>query len=179
MLLKKKVGWSIAWAAVDSFRIIGEIYNSVFDSFIIFSTWIFFIEHTIFPTHPWCSAETSWTFVSLKLTTIMGVFHKKFHVLGNMYMNDNGSVIFNIELKVVQIFNSISKAFYSSLKSISYSKMLILWFFVHIFNCLKLKFCHSCFLIYFQTQHRFLNTRRQMFLHLFSIKLNPAVYALL
>jgi hypothetical protein len=38
----------------------------------------------------------------------VGVLDKEFHVFGNVYVNDDGGVVLDIELKVVQILNIIT-----------------------------------------------------------------------
>ena len=108
MFFYKQIRLSISSTTLDSFWIICKVYYSILNSLEVSCFVIFIIKHSIFPINSWLPTETSWTFIGFKLTSIVSILYEELHMLWNMNMDNDRSIILNVELKVVEIFNWVT-----------------------------------------------------------------------
>lgn len=88
----------VANARTHSLWIVCKVYDSVLNSLEISCLRVLLIEHSVLPSRPGLPAETARTFIGLKLAPVMGVLNKEGHMLGDMNVDDDWGVVFNIEL---------------------------------------------------------------------------------
>lgn len=60
------------------------------------------IKHPILPADPRSLAQRTWWFFGLELIPIVGIFHKELHVGINMHMDNDGSIVYNIVMEVLE-----------------------------------------------------------------------------
>ena len=80
----------------------------------------------------------------------MGVLDKELHVLGNMDMDDNGSIVLDVEVEILKIFGFKSKSFDFFQKRRFSFIMQFFRPFVHVIDGFNLKLGQSIFFIYFK-----------------------------
>lgn len=147
VFLQKEVRLSVSTANTDSFRVICKVDHSILNPFKVSCLAVFLIEHPILPTNAWRSTERSWAFVGLKLASVVGVFDEKLHMFGDMNVDDDGCIIFDVKLQVVEIFKSKSKFFDPLLKSFLHRVMFLFRSFIHMPHGFHLKRSHPGLLI--------------------------------
>ena len=98
VLLEEKIWLPVSTTDTDTFRIVGEVDDPIFDPLEVISLTVLFIKHSVFPIYTRGTTQTSWALVSLKLTSIMGIFDEKLHMFGHMDVDDDRSVVLNVEL---------------------------------------------------------------------------------
>lgn len=77
----------------------------------------------------------------------MSVFDEELHMFGDMDVDDDGCVVLDIELQVVEVLNRVSKFLYPLLKGPFYRVMFFLRSLSHVPHGLDLQGCHPCLLI--------------------------------
>jgi hypothetical protein len=98
----------IAVAYADSFWIICKVNDSVFHSLEISGFAVHFIEHAVFPADSGRPTQAARALISLKLASIVGILDEKLHVFRYMNVYDDGCIVLDVELQVVEILNCIA-----------------------------------------------------------------------
>ena len=103
MLLQEEVRETITGCAINTLRIVSKVNNPVLNSLMISCGSILLIKHPILPLGPRLTTERARTLASLKLVPIMSILDKKLHMFQNMDMDDNWSMVLNVEQQVLDI----------------------------------------------------------------------------
>ena len=138
---------TVTWADTNTFGIVCKVDNSIFNSLKVFGFAVLLVKHPIFPVNSASSTKTSRAFVSFKLTSIVSILYEKLHMFWDMTVDNDGSIIFNVKLQIVEILNRISKFFYSLLECILDVIVLFLGFVIHMLHGIHLETSHPCFFI--------------------------------
>lgn len=103
MLLQQKIGLTIAEAGLDAMRIVSEVHGAILDPFKWGGFVVVAIEHAIFPFHS--SRAPSPDF---ELVTIVRIFDIVFEIEGDIHVNDDGCVVHDVVMEVLQIFDRVA-----------------------------------------------------------------------
>jgi hypothetical protein len=98
VLLEQEVAPAVAAAALDTLGIVSEVDNPILHSFEVSGLAILVAEHPVFPRCAGGSAERTRALVGLELAAVVSVLDEEFHVLRDMDVNNDGSIIFNVKL---------------------------------------------------------------------------------
>lgn len=166
---------SVANASADSLWIICEVDDSVLNSLEISRFCVLLIEHAVLPSRSGLPAETSRTFVGLKLTPVVSILDKEVHMLGDMNMDDDWSIILHIELQIVEIFKCIPHFFDPRLKCGFDFIVFFLGFEDHVLHGIHLQGSHPCAGIELQVFQCLLPAFYQVALHCPRQELHSAI----
>lgn len=139
MLLQQKVRHSVPRTRWYPVWVIRKIHGSVLDSLIISCFVVHIIKHSVLPVGPWSSTEGARGLGSFELASVMSILDKELEMSIRMHMNDNGSIVDNIMIKILQILFPEPQFLNSFLYPSLIHKMKFLTFLVHVYHRLNLK----------------------------------------
>ena len=110
MLFQQEVRLSVTRASSNPFWIIGEVDCPIFYPFKRGCRVMLAIEHSIFPVSPSASAERTRRHSGLELISIVSVLDKELHMIVSMHMNDDGRIVYNVVMQILEIFSFEAQA---------------------------------------------------------------------
>jgi len=105
MLFQKHIRFTVGCTNSYTFGVVGEVYHAILDPFKVTCFIVVVVEHPVFPVGSATPAETSRTLVGLELASVVGIFDEELHVLGYVAMDDDGGVVLEVKLEVIEVLD--------------------------------------------------------------------------